>query len=245
MKKWNDLERKYEIKKGIYAKYGKRAFDLLASIIGGLIISPVILALCILSRIILGSPIFFVQKRTGKDEKTFNMIKFRSMLDTRNENGELLPDRDRLTKYGDFLRRTSLDELPEIINVIKGDMSLVGPRPLFPFYLPYYNEKESIRHSVRGGITGLAQINGRALLKWDERFKKDFEYVKKITFWGDIKILLGTIEKVFKKEDIGILSITEEGGLHVVREVQRPEYLLRECDTDPNKPKFEQGTKDE
>ena len=179
-------------------------------------------------RIKLGSPIFFKQKRTGKDEKTFEMIKFRTMTDARDENGQLLPDTERFTKFGNFLRNSSLDELPELLNVIKGDMSLIGPRPLYPFYLPYYTEKESLRHSVRGGITGLAQVNGRALLRWNDRFEKDIEYISNITFWGDIKILWMTFYKVFKQDDIGIPSVTEEGGLHIIRKVQRPEATLGE-----------------
>ena len=147
------------------------------------------------------------------------------MTDARDENGNLLPDTDRFTKFGDFLRNTSLDELPELLNVIKGDMSLVGPRPLYPFYVPYYTEKESLRHSIRGGITGLAQINGRALCRWDDRFAYDVKYVQNITFIGDIKILLLTVKKVLIKSDIGIPSVTEEGGLHIIREVQRPEKI--------------------
>ena len=127
----------------------------------------------------MGSPIFFKQKRCGKDEKTFEMIKFRTMTDARDEHGDLLPDTERFTKFGDFMRKSSLDELPELLNVLKGDMSLVGPRPLYPFYLPYYTEKESLRHSVRGGITGLAQVNGRALLRWNQRFEKDLSMYKK------------------------------------------------------------------
>lgn len=210
---WKELEKKYSVHKGIYAKYMKRIIDLLVTTIGLICISPVFLSVCVLVRIKLGSPIFFKQKRTGKDEKTFEMIKFRTMTDARDENGQLLPDTERFTKFGNFLRNSSLDELPELLNVIKGDMSLIGPRPLYPFYLPYYTEKESLRHSVRGGITGLAQVNGRALLRWNDRFEKDIEYISNITFWGDIKILWMTFYKVFKQDDIGIPSVTEEGGL--------------------------------
>lgn len=155
------------------------------------------------------------------------MIKFRTMTDARDKNGNLLPDTERFTKFGNFMRNYSLDELPELLNVIKGDMSLIGPRPLYPFYLPYYTDKESLRHSVRGGITGLAQINGRALCRWNERFEYDVKYVQRVTFWGDIKILWLTFYKVFKHSDIGIPSVTDEGGLHIVREVQRPEKLGR------------------
>lgn len=239
---WKELEKKYSVHKGVYAKYLKRVIDFLVTFIGFVCISPVFLLLCILVRFKLGSPIFFKQKRTGKDEKTFEMIKFRTMTDERDENGQLLPDTDRFTKFGNFLRNSSLDELPELLNVIKGDMSLVGPRPLYPFYLPYYTEKESIRHSVRGGITGLAQVHGRALLRWNERFAEDVKYISNITFLGDLKILVMTFFKVFKQDDIGIPSVTEEGGLHIVRNVQRPEYLEL-FENDPNIPKFVQGEK--
>lgn len=237
---WKELENKYSVHKGIYAKYLKRILDFIITTLGFICISPLFLILCILVRVKLGSPIFFRQKRTGKDEKTFEMIKFRSMADARDENGQLLPDTERFTIFGNFLRNSSLDELPELLNVIKGDMSLIGPRPLYPFYLPYYTEKESLRHSVRGGITGLAQINGRALCKWDDRFAYDVEYVKNITFIGDVKIFFGTFSKVFKKADIGVPSVTEEGGLHIVRKVQRSEYL-KLFEDDPNIPKFVQG----
>lgn len=240
---WKELEVKYSVHKGIYAKYVKRIIDLVVTTLGFICISPIFLIVCILVRIKLGSPIFFKQKRTGKDEKTFEMIKFRTMTDARDENGQLLPDTERFTKFGNFLRNSSLDELPELLNVIKGDMSLIGPRPLYPFYLPYYTEKESLRHSVRGGITGLAQINGRALLRWNDRFEKDVEYISNITFLGDIKILWMTFYKVFKQDDIGIPSVTEEGGLHIIREVQRPEYL-KLFEDDPNIPKFVQGVKE-
>ena len=240
---WKELEREYSVHKGIYAKYIKRSIDLVVTTIGLICISPIFLIVCVLVRIKLGSPIFFKQKRTGKDEKTFEMIKFRTMTDARDENGQLLPDTERFTKFGNFLRNSSLDELPELLNIIKGDMSLIGPRPLYPFYLPYYTEKESLRHSVRGGITGLAQVNGRALLRWNDRFEKDVEYISNITFWGDIKILWMTFYKVFKQDDIGIPSVTEEGGLHIIREVQRPEYL-KLFEDDPNIPQFIQGVKE-
>lgn len=239
---WRKLEKEYSIHKGIYAKYIKRILDVFITTIGFICIFPLFLVLCILVHIKLGSPIFFKQKRTGKDEKTFEMIKFRTMTDARDKDGQLLPDTERFTKFGNFLRNSSLDELPELLNVIKGDMSLVGPRPLYPFYLPYYTKKESLRHSVRGGITGLAQVNGRALLKWNDRFEKDIEYVRKITFIGDLKILCKTFFKVFKQDDIGIPSVTEEGGLHIVRNVQRPEYLEL-FEDDPNIPQFIQGVK--
>lgn len=240
---WKELDKKYGIKRGLYERVFKRVIDFTFTLLGFVFISPIFLLLCILVRIKLGSPIFFKQKRCGKDEKTFEMIKFRTMTDARDEHGDLLPDTERFTKFGDFMRKSSLDELPELLNVLKGDMSLVGPRPLYPFYLPYYTEKESLRHSVRGGITGLAQVNGRALLRWSQRFEKDFEYVQKVTLIGDIKILWETFFKVFKQDDIGIPSVTEEGGLHIIREVQRPEYL-KNFENDPNMPKFVQGVEE-
>ncbi len=237
---WKELDKKYGVRRGLYERVFKRVMDFTLTLIGFIVIFPVFLILCILVRTKLGSPIFFKQKRCGKDEKTFEMIKFRTMTDARDENGELLPDTERFTKFGNFMRNSSLDELPELLNVLKGDMSLIGPRPLYPFYLPYYTEEESLRHSVRGGITGLAQINGRALLRWNQRFAKDVEYVRNVTFIGDIKILWMTFFKVFKQDDIGIPSVTEEGGLHIIREVQRPEYLEK-FENDPNMPKFVQG----
>jgi lipopolysaccharide/colanic/teichoic acid biosynthesis glycosyltransferase len=159
------------------------------------------------------------------NDKPFKIIKFRTMTDGRDKDGNLLPDTDRFTKFGDFLRNSSLDELPELINVLKGDMALVGPRPLYPKYLPYYTKEESIRHSVRGGITGLAQINGRALCRWNDRFAYDVKYVNELSLKNDIKILWKTFFKVANSDDIGIPSVTDEGGLHVIREVQQPEKI--------------------
>lgn len=213
------------VKLGFYAKYIKRLLDFVLSLLALIVLSPVFALLCILVRIKLGSPIFFKQTRAGKDEKSFEMIKFRTMTDARDELGNLLPDTDRFTKFGDFLRTFSLDELPELLNVLKGDMSLIGPRPLYTFYLPYYTEEEALRHTVRGGITGLAQVNGRALCRWNDRFAYDVNYVKNISFINDVKILWQTIYKVFKKSDIGIPSVTDEGGLHILRDIQRPDKV--------------------
>lgn len=182
--------------------------------------------LCILVRVKLGSPIFFKQQRIGKDEKPFMMIKFRTMTDARDNAGNLLADQERFTKFGNFLRNSSLDELPELLNVLKGDMSLIGPRPLYPIYLPYYTKEESLRHTVRGGITGLAQINGRALCRWDDRFAYDIKYVKEMSFANDIKILWRTFFKVAAKDNIGVPSVTDEGGLHIIRKVQQPEKIV-------------------
>ena len=186
----------------MYKKYIKRFLDIIISLIALIVLSPVMLVVAILVRIKLGSPVIFKQERPGKDEKIFKLYKFRSMTDKKDENGNLLPDKERLTKFGKILRTTSLDELPEFANILKGEMSLIGPRPLLVEYLPYYNEMEKHRHDVRPGLTGLAQINGRNNLNWEDRFKYDVEYVNNITFINDIKILLKTVYKVFKKSDI-------------------------------------------
>lgn len=209
----------------MYRHFFKRFLDFTLTLLGLIVLSPVILALCILVRVKLGSPIFFRQLRIGKDDRPFMMIKFRTMTDARDEKGNLLPDTDRFTKFGDFLRNSSLDELPELINVLKGDMSLVGPRPLYPIYLPYYTREEARRHEVRGGITGLAQINGRALCRWKDRFAYDVQYVDELSFVNDVKILWRTFFKVAAKDDIGVPSVTDEGGLHILREVQQPEKV--------------------
>ena len=209
----------------MYKRYFKRAFDFIVTLIGLICISPIFIILCVLVRWKLGSPIFFPQIRIGKNEKPFKMLKFRTMSDDRDAEGNLLPDEKRFTKFGNFMRRSSLDELPELINVLKGDMSLVGPRPLYPFYLPYYYREENLRHTVRGGITGLAQINGRELCRWNDRFAFDIKYVKEISFFNDIKILWRTVFKVAGQDDIGIPSITEEGGLHIIRQIQQPEKV--------------------
>lgn len=209
----------------MYKHFFKRFLDFTLASIGLVCISPIILILCIMIRIKLGSPVFFCQLRIGKDDRPFMMIKFRTMTDERDKNGNLLPDTKRFTKFGNFLRNSSLDELPELINVLKGDMSLIGPRPLYPIYLPYYTKEESRRHEVRGGITGLAQINGRALCRWKDRFAYDVKYVDELSFSNDIKILWRTFFKVAAKDDIGVPSITDEGGLHVLREVQQPEKV--------------------
>ncbi len=186
----------------MYKKYIKRLLDIIISLLGLIILSPVIIIVAILVRVNLGSPIIFKQKRPGKDEKIFTLYKFRSMNNKKDENGNLLPDSERLTRFGKFLRNTSLDELPELVNILRGDMSLVGPRPLVIEYLPYYKEEEKHRHDVRPGLTGLAQVNGRNTLNWDERFELDVEYVNNISFINDLKIFLKTIYKVIKKEDI-------------------------------------------
>lgn len=188
----------------MYRHFFKRFFDILLSACALLVLSPVLLIVAVLVRIKLGSPIVFCQERPGKDEKIFKMYKFRSMTDERNADGELLPDEARLTKFGRFLRSTSLDELPELWNILKGDMSIVGPRPLLVKYLPYYTEEERHRHDVRPGLTGLAQVNGRNLLTWEERFAFDLEYVQKSSFTLDVRIIRLTVGKVLRREDIAL-----------------------------------------
>lgn len=197
-----------EHKKGIYQRFVKRPMDFVLSLIAIVILSPILLIVAILVRTKIGSPVIFKQKRPGLDEKIFTLYKFRTMTDERDKNGELLPDSVRLTKFGKFLRSTSLDELPELFNILRGDMSIVGPRPLAVQYLPYYNETEKHRHDVRPGLTGLAQINGRNGLNWDDRFGYDIEYIENIVFFYDLKIILKTVLKVFKKEGITIRGTT-------------------------------------
>lgn len=186
----------------MYAKYIKRTLDLILSLMALIVLMPLMIIIGILVRINLGSPIIFKQKRPGKNEKVFTLYKFRTMTDKRDIDGNLLPDEYRLTKFGKFLRSTSLDELPELINIIKGDMAIVGPRPLLVEYLPYYTEEEKHRHDVRPGLTGLAQVNGRNTISWEEKLKYDTEYIKQISFYSDLKIIFKTIKKTIKREDI-------------------------------------------
>lgn len=186
----------------MYAKYIKRTLDLILSLMALIVLMPLMIIIGILVRINLGSPIIFKQKRPGKNEKIFTLYKFRTMTDKRDIDGNLLPDEYRLTKFGKFLRSTSLDELQELINIIKGDMAIVGPRPLLVEYLPYYTEEEKHRHDVRPGLTGLAQVNGRNAISWEEKLKYDTEYIKEISFYSDLKIIFKTIKKTIKREDI-------------------------------------------
>ncbi|WP_187356233.1 sugar transferase, partial [Enterococcus faecium] len=189
-------------KKTFYQLFWKRILDILLSEIALIVLSPIILIVGILVRIKLGSPIIFKQERPGKSEKIFSMYKFRTMTDERDHNGEYLPDEIRLTKFGKMLRATSLDELPELWNILKGDMSIVGPRPLLVEYLPLYSEKQRKRHNVRPGLTGLAQVNGRNAISWEEKFDLDVYYVDKISFFNDLIIIIQTCKKVIKKENI-------------------------------------------
>lgn len=195
----------------IYAKCIKRLLDIILSLIAIIVLSPLLLILCLLVKIKLGSPVIFTQERPGKDEKIFRLYKFRSMTDDRDEDGNLLPDDERLTSFGKKLRSTSLDELPELFNILKGDMSIVGPRPLLVEYLDLYNDEQKHRHDVRPGLTGLAQTNGRNEISWESRFLLDIEYVNALSFLMDMNILLDTIKVVFKREGISSeTSVTME-----------------------------------
>lgn len=187
---------------GPYEKYFKRPIDFVCGLAAVIVFWWLYVIVAILVRIKLGSPVLFTQDRPGKDEKIFKLYKFRTMTDERDENGELLPDEVRLTKFGKWLRSTSLDELPEVFNIIRGDMSLIGPRPLLVKYLAYYTEEQRKRHTVRPGLTGYAQAHGRNLVSWDEKFQMDVDYTKKITFAGDVKIIFETVMSVLKHEGI-------------------------------------------
>ena len=186
----------------MYKKYLKRPMDFTLSLLALIALSPVMLVVALLVHTKLGSPVLFTQDRPGKDEKIFKMYKFRSMTSERDENGDLLPDGVRLTKFGKLLRSTSLDELPELWNILNGDMSIVGPRPLLVEYLPYYTEEEKHRHDVRPGLSGLAQVSGRNAIEWEEKVMMDNEYVREIMFLKDVKIISRTVIKVFKREGI-------------------------------------------
>ncbi|MGN5024135.1 sugar transferase [Bacillus cereus group sp. MYBK101-2] len=189
-------------KVGIYGRFIKRPMDFILSLIAIIILSPVFLIVAFLVKTKLGSPVLFKQERPGLNGTIFKMYKFRTMTDEKNENGELLPDSVRLTKFGKFLRSTSLDELPGLFNIFKGDMSIIGPRPLLVQYLPLYNEHQKRRHEVRPGLSGLAQVNGRNAISWEEKFNYDVEYVDRVSFTTDWKIILLTIKKVFIREGI-------------------------------------------
>ena len=189
-------------KAGFYEKYIKRALDIVLSGIAMILLSPVMLITAILVRVNLGSPVVFCQERPGKDEIIFKMHKFRTMTEERNENGELLPDEKRLTEFGKTLRSLSLDELPELWNILRGDMSIVGPRPLLVKYLPLYSEEQHHRHDIKPGLTGWAQVNGRNLTSWEERFEHDIYYVNHVSFLMDVKIVFATVRCVFAREGI-------------------------------------------
>lgn len=189
-------------KGGLYRKFFKRPMDLILSLVAIVVLSPLLLIVFFLVRIKLGSPVIFRQKRPGLNEKIFTLYKFRTMTDKRDEHGELLPDENRLTRFGKFLRSTSIDELPELFNILKGDMSVIGPRPLLVQYLPLYNGYQRRRHEVRPGLSGLAQVNGRNAISWEDKFNLDVEYVDSISFVYDLHIILLTLKKVFVREGI-------------------------------------------
>lgn len=198
-------------KHGLYRKFLKRPMDFILSLLAIIVLSPVLLVVAILVRTKLGSPVIFRQKRPGLNEKIFTLYKFRTMTDEKDKFGELLPDSVRLTKFGKFLRSTSLDELPELFNILKGEMSVVGPRPLLVEYLPLYNEHQKRRHDVRPGLSGLAQISGRNAISWEGKFDLDVEYVDSVSFIGDWKIIFLTLKKVFVREGISSeTSVTME-----------------------------------
>lgn len=205
----------------MYRRFIKRGLDMILSGAALVILSPVFLTVALLVRTKLGSPVIFHQERPGYGEKIFTLCKFRTMTDERDENGELLPDAVRLTAFGSFLRKTSLDELPELWNIFKGDMSIIGPRPLLVGYLPYYTERERLRHTVRPGLTGLAQVSGRNFIAWDDRLAKDVEYVEHLSLWMDLKVLWKTVEVVLKKEDVAVETDSVEGYLWDEREKLR------------------------
>ena len=203
----------------MYRKYIKRILDFTLSLIALIVLSPILLITAILVKIKLGSPIIFKQQRPGKNEKIFTLYKFRTMTDKKDEEGNLLPDEQRLTKFGKILRSTSIDELPELINILKGDMAIVGPRPQLIRDMLFMTDEQRKRHDVRQGLTGLAQINGRNNLTWEEKIEYDLEYIKNITFVNDVKIIFETIGKVFKREDI------ETEGMETAEDLC--DYLLR------------------
>lgn len=192
---------------GPYERFFKRPIDIFCALAAIIVFSWLYIIVAILVRVKLGSPVLFTQDRPGKDEKIFKLYKFRTMTDARDEHGNLLPDDVRLTRFGKLLRSTSLDELPEAFNIVKGDMSVIGPRPLLVKYLPLYNEEQKRRHEVRPGLSGYAQVNGRNSVTWEEKFRMDVEYVDHVTFWGDVKIIFGTVLKAFVKRE-GISSET-------------------------------------
>ncbi len=206
---------------GIYEKCIKRLFDVVMATTAVVLLSPVMLTTAILVRTKLGSPVLFTQERPGKDEKIFKLYKFRTMTDARDSEGNLLPDKDRLPEFGRKLRATSLDELPELFNIIKGDMSFIGPRPLLVSYLPWYTDEERLRHTVRPGLTGLAQISGRNFIGWDERFKKDVEYVRTLSFATDMMIIFRTFAVLFDRKQIAEDTNAAEGNFAEIRRAQK------------------------
>lgn len=212
----------------MYAKFFKRIMDFLLSLAALVVLSPVLLVLVIVGAIVMQGNPFFMQIRPGKDEKLFKLIKFRSMTNKKDENGNLLPDEKRLMGYGRFLRSTSLDELPELINILKGDMSIVGPRPQLVRDMVFMSDEQRKRHTVRQGLTGLAQINGRNNMTWEQKLEYDLEYIENITFWGDVKIILKTVKKVFVRDGISAegMDTAEDLGDYLLRKgiVDKEDY---------------------
>ncbi len=202
---------------GPYERFFKRPLDCILALGALVLLSPVLIITAILVRIKLGSPVLFTQDRPGKNEKVFKLYKFRTMTDEKDSNGNLLPDAKRLTKFGTKLRSTIIDELTALLKIINGDMSIIGPRPLLVQYLPFYTETEKHRHDVRPGLSGLAQVNGRNLVKWDQRLAYDIQYVNNITFLGDVKIVLQTIGKVISHSDVAVDTDTVETYLNIER----------------------------
>ena len=202
---------------GPYEKYVKRPLDCVLAACALILLSPVLLILALLVRFNLGAPVIFHQERPGRGERIFRLCKFRTMTDQRDEKGDLLPDAERLTRFGAALRRTSLDELPELLNILKGDMSFVGPRPLLVRYLPYYTTREKRRHEVRPGLTGLAQVSGRNFLSWDKRLDLDVQYAERINFQGDLAIIFKTVCSVLSQKDVAVNTDTTEQYLDMER----------------------------
>ena len=207
---------------GVYARYIKRILDVLLSGCALIVLSPVLLIVAVLVRTRLGSPVIFCQPRPGKDEKIFKMYKFRSMTDARDENGELLPDAVRLTRFGRTLRSTGLDELPELWTIFKGDMSIVGPRPQLVRDMVFMTPEQRLRHTVMPGLTGLAQVSGRNAISWENKLATDLRYIRRITFLGDVKIVLLTVKKVFCRKDISAdgMDTAEDLGDYLLRTAQ-------------------------
>lgn len=203
--------------KAMYRKFFKRLLDILLSLCILVLLSPVYAVLIVLVRIKLGSPVFFKQERPGLNGEIFTLYKFRTMTDARDKDGKLLPDKDRLTSFGKFLRSSSLDELPEFFNILKGDMSFIGPRPLLVSYLPYYTERESLRHTVRPGLTGLAQVSGRNFIDWDRRLAKDVEYVEGLSLRMDLRVLFLSVKVVLCRSDVAEDTNQSEGNFAQIR----------------------------